>query len=123
MARYAIRVGTPSGSIQTLEVEGQDQREARRSLEAKGYFVFDAEEQAEKRSPLRLPLPGRDRISPRQILVFNQELLALVRAGLPILTALTLLRERGETPRLRALLAEAAEAVRGGAPLSASLGK
>jgi type IV pilus assembly protein PilC len=120
-----MRVGTPSGSIQTLEIDGQDRRDAQRSLEAKGYFVFEAEEQAEKPTPLRLrlPLPGRERISPRQLLVFNQELLALVRAGLPILTALTLLRERGENPRFRALLGEAAEAVRGGASLSASLGK
>jgi len=118
-----MRVGTASGSIQTLEVEGEDRRAARRNLEAKGYFVFDGEEDSGAAARFRLPIPARSRISPRQLLVFNQELLALVKAGLPILTALTLLRERGQNPRLRALLTEAAEAVRGGASLSASLAR
>lgn len=124
MARYAMRVGSPSGSIQTLEVEGEDRRAAQRNLEARGYFVFDREEAAAPAAlPLRLPSPRRDRISPRQLLVFNQEMLALVKAGLPILTALTLLRERGQNPRLRAILGDAAEAVRSGASLSASLAR
>jgi type IV pilus assembly protein PilC len=118
-----MRVGSPSGSIQTLEVEGEDRRAARRNLEAKGYFVFDREEAAAAALPVRLPFPHRDRISPRQLLVFNQELLALVKAGLPILTALTLLKERGQNARLRAILTDAAEAVRSGASLSASLAR
>jgi type IV pilus assembly protein PilC len=123
VARFAIRVGTASGSIQTLQAEGENRRDARRSLEAKGYFVFEAEEPSSERRPLRFALPRRDRINPRLLLVFNQELLALVKAGLPILTALTLLRERGQNVRFRALLAEAGEAVRGGASLSASLAR
>lgn len=121
MARYVLRVGTPTGSIQTLEAEGEDPRAARRTLEAKGYYVFDADAPADKTPGLRLPRLRTGRITQRQLLIFNQELLALVKAGLPILTALTLLRERGQNPRFRALLAEAADAVRGGAALSASL--
>ena len=113
----------PSGSIQTLEVEGEDLGAARRSLEAKGYFVFDVGRGSET---WRLPGPAlhlRDRISQRTLLIFNQELLALVKAGLPILAALDLLGERSTQARLRTILADVRDAVKGGAALSASLAR
>ncbi len=121
MARFSCKVGTPTGSIQTQEIEEASPEAARRSLEAKGYFVFELKGQTEARLPSRLRVPGFGRIGPKHLLVFNQELLALVRAGLPILTALDLLGERSQQPRLRAILAEVREAVKGGAALSAAL--
>ena len=54
-------------------------------------------------------------------MVFNQELLALIKAGLPILTALELMGERTEQVQLKGVLAEAREAVKGGTALSAAL--
>jgi len=124
MAQYSFRVGTPTGSIQTLEVAGDNPEAARRSLEGKGYFVFDRQEQAARTLP-RLGRPAflTPRVTPRALLVFNQELLALVRAGLPILTALDLLRERGQQSRLRSLLEVVRDEVKGGAALSAAMAK
>ena len=124
MAQYSFRVGTPTGSIQTLEVAGDTPEAARRSLEGKGYFVFDRQEQAARTLP-RLGRPAflAPRVTPRVLLVFNQELLALVRAGLPILTALDLLRERGQQSRLRSLLEVVRDEVKGGAALSAAMAK
>jgi len=124
MAQYSFRVGTPTGSIQTLEVAGDTPEAARRSLEGKGYFVFDRQEQAVRTLP-RLGRPAflAPRVTPRVLLVFNQELLALVRAGLPILTALDLLRERGQQSRLRSLLEVVRDEVKGGAALSAAMAK
>jgi type IV pilus assembly protein PilC len=55
--------------------------------------------------------------------VFNQELLALVRAGLPIIVVLDLLRERNQNPRLRAILESVREDVKAGAALSTAMGK
>ena len=124
MAQYSFRVGTPTGSIQTLEVAGDTPEAARRSLEGKGYFVFDRQEQAARTLP-RLGRPAflAPRVTPRALLVFNQELLALVRAGLPILTALDLLRERGQQSRLRSLLEVVRDEVKGGAALSAAMAR
>lgn len=125
MARYSFRIGTPTGSIQTYEADGESFEEARRSLEAKGYFVFDGGSQPKGQSwklP-RIPKISLDRIRPRTILIFNQELLALIKAGLPIIVTLDLLRERIQQPRLRALLGEVREAVKGGAALSAAMAK
>lgn len=125
MARYSFKIGTPTGSIQSYEADGESFEEARRSLEAKGYFVFDGGGQPKGWTWTwpRIPKFSLDRISPRTILVFNQELLALVKAGLPIIVTLDLLRERIQQPRLRTLLGEVREAVKGGAALSAAMAK
>lgn len=123
MAQYSFRVGTPTGSIQTLEVAGDTPEAARRSLEGKGYFVFDRQEQARTLPRLGRPAFLAPRVTPRALLVFNQELLALVRAGLPILAALDLLRERGQQSRLRSLLEVVRDEVKGGAALSAAMAR
>ena len=123
MAQYSFRVGTPTGSIQTLEVAGDTPEAARRSLEGKGYFVFDRQEQARTLPRIGRPAFLAPRVTPRVLLVFNQELLALVRAGLPILTALDLLRERGQQSRLRSLLEVVRDEVKGGAALSAAMAR
>jgi len=54
-------------------------------------------------------------------LIFNQQFNTLIKAGLPILTALDLLAERAAAPRLRPLLADVRERVRTGALLSEAL--
>jgi len=122
MPRFSCRVGTATGSIRTQEVEDEGPEAARRTLEAKGYFVFAVEGSPDARVHHRfLALGRRGRVGPQALLVFNQELLALIRAGLPILTALDLLGERTQHPHLRGILAEVREAVKGGAALSAAL--
>jgi type IV pilus assembly protein PilC len=123
MPQYSVRVGTPTGSIQTLEVEGDSPEAARRSLEAKGLFVFDQQVRASALPRFASPSFLAPRVKPRTLLVFNQELLALVRAGLPILAGLELLRERGQQPRLRGLLEAVQDEVRGGAALSVAMAR
>ncbi|MGE5850627.1 MAG: type II secretion system F family protein, partial [Candidatus Methylomirabilota bacterium] len=96
---------------------------ARRSLEAKGYFVFDVAGTGTSRVRPRLPSLGAGRIGAQSLLVFNQELLALTKAGLPILTSLDILSERSQQSRLVALLADVREAVKGGMALSAAFAR
>lgn len=123
MAQYSFRVGTAQGSIQTLDVEADSPESARRSLETKGFFVFEAKAKVGAAPSLRLPAVRRSRVSARALLVFNQELLALVRAGLPIIVALDLLRERNQHPRLRVILESVREEVKAGIALSAAMAK
>ena len=123
MAQFSCRVGTASGSLQPLEVEEESLEAARRSLEAKGYFVFDVAGTGKSRMVPRLQSFRTARIGAQALLVFNQELLALTKAGLPILTALDLLSERSQQPRLVAILADVREAVKGGMALSAAFAR
>jgi type IV pilus assembly protein PilC len=107
MPRFSCRIGTPTGSIRTQQIDEEDPEAAKRSLEAQGYFVFAVEGSAKTREQ-RLPFRfGRRRVGLQALVVFNQELLALIKAGLPILTGLDLLGERTQ--------------VKGGAALSAAL--
>ena len=123
MPRFSCKIGTPTGSILTQEVEEESPEAARRSLEAKGHFVFSIDGQGKERISHRLWAIGSGRIGAQNLVVFNQELLALVKAGLPILTSLDLLSERTQQPRLRILLYDIREAVKGGAALSDALAK
>jgi type IV pilus assembly protein PilC len=125
MAQFSCRVGTSSGSLLTVKVEEESAETARRSLEAKGYFVFDVAGTGSSRVRPRLPALGfgRGRIGAQALLVFNQEILALTKAGLPILTALDILSERSRQPRLVGILADVREAVKGGMALSAAFAR
>jgi type IV pilus assembly protein PilC len=123
MARFSCRIATPTGSILTHEVDEESPEAARRILEGRGYLVFAVEGPPETRVRRHLFRLGQSRVKPRALVVFNQELLALIKAGLPILTALELLGERTQDPQLKAVLAQAWEEVKGGAALSAALAK
>jgi len=105
-----------------MDADGETREAARRSLEEKGYLVLRETGRTIDWPRLRMPTfaLGGERVTPRAFLVFNQELLALVKAGLPILTALEILSQRSQLPALRAILEAVRVAVRGGGALSAS---
>jgi type IV pilus assembly protein PilC len=70
-------------------------------------------------SKLSLPnLRPRRRISTDDFLIFNQELAALLRAGLPLLQALELMLERMKHPRFRPVLTDIRDRVKSGENLS-----
>jgi type IV pilus assembly protein PilC len=70
-----------------------------------------------KRPALGLGLPAR-RVRPEEFALFNQEFMALVRAGLTVPDALALAAQRPDSPRLAKLLERVREDVAGGLALS-----
>ena len=121
MAEFICRLGTPAGEVVTRTVEAQGVQEARTRLEREGFRVFTV-------SPPRtsgvsaLTRFGRQGAHPKvkanDFLLFNQQLAALVRAGIPILQAISMLRKRAASARLRGVLGDVEEQIRGGAALS-----
>ena len=65
-----------------------------------------------------LSLPQRRRIKSRDFIVFNQELAALLKAGMPLVQSLEILRQRVESPLLKKVLDDVHERVRSGTALS-----
>src|SRR4030065_351494 len=63
-------------------------------------------------------VPSRRRVRPEAFMLFNQEFIALLRAGLTIPETLRLSAERPDSPQLSQVLKEVGEAVRDGALLS-----
>jgi type IV pilus assembly protein PilC len=121
MAEFTVRLGTPAGEIVTRTVEALAANEVRARLEQEGFKVFAVTAPKTEGTSLlsRSGSAGaRSRVKANDFLLFNQQLSALLRAGIPILQAITMLRRRATTPKLRAVLEEVEEAIRGGAALS-----
>ena len=121
MAEFTVRLGTPAGDIVTRTVEAMAANEARVRLEREGFKVFAVTPPKAEGVTLLTRgggAGGHARVKANDFLLFNQQLAALLRAGIPILQAITMLRRRATSPRLRAVLENVEEAIRGGAALS-----
>jgi type IV pilus assembly protein PilC len=121
MAEFICRLGTPAGEIVTRTVEAAAANEARLRLEREGFKVFAiTPPKADGVGSLTRMGGGgsRTRVKANDFLLFNQQLAALLRAGIPILQAIAMLRRRATSARLRVVLEEVEEAIRGGAALS-----
>ncbi len=109
MPHFLCQVGEPGGEIRSVPLEAGDAGAARSELAAQGLQVFDVRRirrfGGRWRQPERFRL--RRGVRSREILLFNRELAALLRAGLPLAEALSIMGERLENPTLR----EAAEAI------------
>ncbi|HYR76806.1 MAG TPA: type II secretion system F family protein [Pyrinomonadaceae bacterium] len=121
MAEFVCRLGTPAGEIVTRTVEAAAVNEVRSRLEREGFKVFAITPPKSEGLTAFTKQSGSRRgarVKANDFLLFNQQLAALLRAGIPILQAITMLRRRSASVRLRAVLEEVEEAIRGGSALS-----
>ena len=120
MAEFICRLGTPAGEIVTRTIEAMGVSDARARLEREGFKVFAVTPPKAEglTSFTKTGSTARARVKPNDFLLFNQQLSALLRAGIPILQAITMLRKRATSVRLRTVLEEIETAIRGGAALS-----
>lgn len=99
-------------------VEATAAADARFQLEREGYKVFDVSNaRGGVMSALRLRNP-KGRVKQSDFLLFNQQLSALLRAGIPILQAISLLKTRSASANLRNVLADVEDKIKNGLPLS-----
>src|SRR3954447_2537211 len=116
MPEFIVRVGTPDGTITERHVQAISVRAAEDELRQQGMHVFDARRGVTK---LRDLLPrGKKIISTEHFLLFNQELLALVKAGLPILQSFDIMLERQKNLRFKEVLTDVREKLKSGIALS-----
>ena len=123
MAEYVCRLGTPTGEVVTRTLEANAEGELRSKLEREGFRVFAIS--GGGAAGLRRAVGGESsarKIKIADFLLFNQQLSALLRAGLPILQAIGILRKRVTNDRLRIILEDVEEKVRAGQALSAAFG-
>jgi len=67
---------------------------------------------------LQVRLPRRRKIPSSDFIIFNQELATLLKAGLPVVQSLDILRKRVPNPLFKATLDDVYERVRSGSALS-----
>jgi type IV pilus assembly protein PilC len=123
MAEFICRLGTPAGEIVTRTIEAVGVHEARTRLESEGFRVF-AVTPPKTAGVAALTRRGgkgtQARFKANDFLLFNQQLAALLRAGIPILQAISMLRKRAQSAGLSMVLADVEDKIRGGLALSAA---
>ncbi len=120
MSEFICRLGTPSGEIVTRIVEANGAGEAAMQLEREGFKVFNVSS-AQGGFASSIPFLGghkKLRIKQADFLLFNQQLSALLRAGIPVLQAIGLLKTRSSSANLREVLADVEDKIKSGVPLS-----
>lgn len=119
MTEFVCRLGTPSGEIVTRIVEAAGAAEARSRLESEGFRVFAVSNPEDGLSAV-LSMSGgkKGNVKQSDFLLFNQQLSALLRAGIPVLQAIGLLKTRSGSANLRAVLADVEDKIKSGVPLS-----
>jgi len=116
-------MGTPAGEVVTRNVEAVGVQEARARLEKEGFRIFSIV--PPKRAGIAAFTRGgkagtNARVKAGDFMLFNQQLAALLRAGIPILQSVAMLRRRAASARLRAVLADVETKIRSGVALSAA---
>lgn len=119
MAEYVCRLGTPGGEVVTRTMEAAAERELRSRLEREGYRVFSIDSRADGGSILTKRLTAK-RIKLGDFLTFNQQLSALLRAGIPILQAIQILGKRQKNEQLQAIMQNVEERIKTGEALSSA---
>lgn len=122
MPPFLYRAARPDGTVVVDQIQGDSEVAVRRQLEGQGLLIFNLAGSQGWASLLGTRCRG-GRLSLREFLVFNQEFLALVRAGLPILKVFDLLAERSGNPRLQAALQGVRTEIRGGFSVSEAMGR
>lgn len=122
MAVFAYRVARSDGSTLHGHVEGDNESAVRARLESQGLLIFNLHARGITSVKTELPWSW-GKLPLEQFLVFNQELMALVKSGLPILRIWDLLIERAGHAGFQRTLRDVREDIRGGASASEALAK
>ncbi|HOU36602.1 MAG TPA: type II secretion system F family protein [Candidatus Omnitrophota bacterium] len=127
MPKYAYKAKKgPSEAIEGSLV-AESEKEAIEKISAMGYLPVHLREEADSGAIEQSGLTpsGQDsfRIPSRVITLCTRQLASLLKAGVPILRALSIISEQSDNPRLKAVLSHIHRAVKEGAPFSAVLSR
>jgi type IV pilus assembly protein PilC len=115
MAEFLIKVADEQGRLTQQVESGISEAEVRERFVQQGFLVYWVK-------PKGILTGGKirraRRVKPTSFLVFNQQFLTLLKAGLPILGSLDLLIKRQKDKYFRSLLQNVRERVKGGELLS-----
>jgi type IV pilus assembly protein PilC len=121
MALYTCKLGASDGKILLRDFEAADGGVLQKNLEDQGFYVFEVK----KKQFQFLFEKGikRRKIDNRTLLTFNQEMLVLIKAGMPIMQVLDAILERHDSGPLYEVLVQVREDVKAGAALSVAMEK
>ena len=114
---FRCRLASPRGEIVESVYVADTEATLRRELEDKGLLLLSLQPKGAI-AGLSIRRPRSSRVSTPEFLVFNQELATLLKAGMPLVQSLDLLKRRVTSPRFRSVLDAVHAQVRSGTALS-----
>lgn len=112
MTEFTIRLADERGRIQEQTHAAANAAELRNRFTQAGYLVYSVKPRA------GLAGGSKRKVKLEPFLIYNQQFLTLIRAGLPILSSLELLAKRQKNPIFRAQLEDVAARVKTGESIS-----
>jgi type IV pilus assembly protein PilC len=116
MAEFVVKMADERGRVMQQVERGYSPAEVHERFVQQGYLVYSVKPQGIL-SGGQIHL-GKRRVKLEQFVIFNQQFLTLLKAGLPVLTSLDLLIKRQSNPYLRGLLDNVRDRVKSGELLS-----
>ncbi len=116
--QFRCRLATPGGEIIEGVYVSESEAHLRHELEEKGLLVLALQRRGTVAGWPGISVPRRQKISQHEFLVFNQELATLLKAGMPLVQSLDLLRQQVANPVFKSVLNDVYERVKAGTALS-----
>jgi len=116
MPYFLCRLATEDGSVFSQSCFASSIQECKKHFESEGICILSI-----KRDWKRIQLPifhSKKKIKDKDFIMFNQELVALLRAGYPILKSIKLIIQRVKNEHLKELLLLIEKNIQGGKSLS-----
>jgi len=116
MPHFLCRLASEDGRIMSEPFFSPSFNECRKHFEEEGYCVLSVKRDWKK---IQVPVLSKEKkINEKDFIAFNQELVALIRAGYPILKSIGILIQRVKNEKLKEVLMLVEKEIRGGKALS-----
>jgi type IV pilus assembly protein PilC len=123
MAEFICKIGTANGEIMQRVYVADSEKTLRQQMTEQGYYIFGIEQKFNLASFIKGFFSfSRKKVSDKEFLIFNQEMAALIRSGLPLLQCLDLVVERSDNPDFTSILDDVRNQVKSGVSLSDAFG-
>jgi type IV pilus assembly protein PilC len=116
MAEFLVKMADERGHVLQQVESGVSEQEIRDRFVQQGFMVYSVKSRG---GLLQLGGGGRKKgLKAEQFVIFNQQFLTLIKAGLPILKSLSILGKRQKNPYFKSILENVQERVKSGELLS-----
>ncbi|MGA2182383.1 MAG: type II secretion system F family protein [Bryobacteraceae bacterium] len=117
MAEFLLKYADPRGEIHQQVAVADSENEVRERYSQQGLLIYSIRPRRQI-AAISTPLRKKKKLNTEKFLIFNQQFMTLIRAGLPIVKSLDLLSERLSDPKLGVWIRAVRDEVRTGALLS-----
>jgi type IV pilus assembly protein PilC len=118
MAEFVLKYADAQGQVRQQIESAVSEVELRERYAEKGFLVYSVKPRSGAGAVLQVQLRRPKKLNLAQFLIFNQQFVTLIRAGLPILKSLELLSSSLTSPKLAEHIRRARDDVKAGALLS-----